>query len=61
MSRFLVLMIPTNDRSDYFLFTPPKTGWAAGFYRCGLFTGEQTSAYSYVDEVRFRISDSGRP
>lgn len=44
-----------NDRSGYFLLTPPKTGWLPGFYRCGLFAGEQTSAYSYVDEVRFRI------
>jgi hypothetical protein len=44
-----------NDRSGYFLLTPPKTGWAAGYYRCGLFAGEQTSAYSYVDEVRFQI------
>ena len=49
------VMTTTNDRSGYFLLTPPKTGWATGFYRCGLFAGEQTSAYSYVDEVRFRI------
>jgi tetratricopeptide (TPR) repeat protein len=44
-----------NDRSGYFLLTPPKTGWTAGLYRCGLFAGELTSAYTYVDEVRFRI------
>lgn len=49
------VMTTTNDRSGYFLLTPPKTGWAPGLYRCGLFAGEQTSAYSYVDEVRFRI------
>jgi hypothetical protein len=49
------VMTTTNDRSGYFLLTPPKSGWATGFYRCGLFAGEQTSAYSYVDEVRFRI------
>jgi len=49
------VMTTANDRSGYFLLTAPKTGWAPGIYRCGLFAGEQTSAYSYVDEVRFRI------
>lgn len=49
------VMTTTNDRSGYFLLAQPKTGWAPGYYRCGLFAGEQTSAYSYVDEVRFRI------
>jgi hypothetical protein len=49
------VMTVMNDRSGYFLVTPPKTGWAQGFYRCGLFAGEQTSAYSYVDQVRFQI------
>jgi tetratricopeptide (TPR) repeat protein len=49
------VMTAMNDRSGYFLLTPPKTGWTPGYYRCGLFAGEQTSAYSYVDEVRFRI------
>ncbi len=49
------VMTTTNDRSGYFLLTPPKTGWTSGYYRCGLFAGEQTSAYSYADEVRFRI------
>ncbi|MDH5740160.1 MAG: tetratricopeptide repeat protein [Nitrospira sp.] len=54
------VMTAMNDRSGYFLLTPPKTGWAPGYYRCGLFAGEQTSAYSYVDEVRFRISEPGQ-
>jgi tetratricopeptide (TPR) repeat protein len=49
------VMTTTNDRSGYFLLTPPKSGWTPGYYRCGLFAGEQTSAYSYVDEVRFRV------
>ena len=53
------VMTAMNDRSGYFLLTPPKSGWASGFYRCGLFAGEQTSAYSYVDEVRFRIVQDG--
>jgi tetratricopeptide (TPR) repeat protein len=45
----------TNDQSGYFMLSPPKTGWTPGLYRCGLFAGEQTSAYTHVDEVRFRI------
>lgn len=48
-----------SDRSGYFMLTPPKTGWAPGLYRCGLFAGERTSAYTHVDEVRFRISEPG--
>lgn len=55
------VMTTTNDRSGYFLLTPPKTGWSPGLYRCGLFAGEQTSAYSYVDEVRFRIIQDRQP
>lgn len=54
------VMTAMNDRSGYFLLTPPKTGWTPGYYRCGLFAGEQTSAYSYVDEVRFRIAEPQR-
>ncbi|HSA61075.1 MAG TPA: tetratricopeptide repeat protein [Nitrospiraceae bacterium] len=49
------VMTSMNDRSGYFLLTPPETGWTPGLYRCGLFAGERTSAYTYVDEVRFRI------
>lgn len=55
------VMTTTNDRSGYFLLTPPKSRWTPGYYRCGLFAGEQTSAYSYVDEVRFRIVEPNRP
>jgi tetratricopeptide (TPR) repeat protein len=55
------VMTTTNDRSGYFLLTPQKSGWTPGYYRCALFAGEQTSAYSYVDEVRFRIVESRRP
>ena len=55
------VMTTTNDRSGYFLLTPPKKGWFPGIYRCGLFAGEQTSAYSYVDEVRFRIVQPSQP
>ena len=55
------VMTSMNDRSGYFLLTPPRAGWAAGLYRCGLFAGERTSAYTHVDEVRFRIVDPRRP
>jgi len=44
-----------NDQSGYFMLTSPKNGWTAGLYHCGLFAGEQTSADTLVDEVRFRI------
>ena len=55
------VLTTTNDRSGYFLLSPPKTGWTPGSYRCGLFAGEQTSAYSYVDEVRFRVMEPNQP
>ena len=50
------VMTTMNDRSGYFLLSRPNGGWVPGLYRCGLFSGEQTSAYSSVDEVRFRIA-----
>jgi len=49
-----------NDQSGYFMLTPPKTGWTAGLYHCGLYAGEHTSADTLVDEVRFRIITSPR-
>ncbi len=54
------VMTAMNDRSGYFLLNRPKTGWTTGLYRCGLFAGEHASAYTYVDEVRFRIVDPRR-
>jgi hypothetical protein len=48
-------MMAMNDQSGYFRLPAPKTGWAPGLYRCGLFAGERTSAYTQADEVRFRI------
>lgn len=53
------VMTAMNDQSGYFMLTPPKTGWLPGLYRCGLFAGERTSAYTQVDEVRFRIVEPG--
>jgi tetratricopeptide (TPR) repeat protein len=55
------VMTSMNDRSGYFLLSRPKTGWMPGLYRCGLFAGERMSAYTFVDEVRFMISESHRP
>ena len=54
------VMTTMNDQSGYFMVTPPKTGWTSGLYRCGLFAGERTSAYTSVDEVRFRIIEPPR-
>ncbi len=44
-----------NDQSGYFMLSRPQGGWPTGLYRCGLFAGERTSAYTLADEVRFRI------
>jgi len=54
------LIMSTNDQSGYFLLPRPATGWTPGLYRCGLFAGEETSAYTQVDEVRFRIVEPSR-
>ncbi len=32
-----------------------QSGWAPGLYLCGLFVGDEVSAYTQADEVRFRI------
>ncbi len=55
------LIMSTNDQSGYFVLPRPATGWTAGLYRCGLFAGEETSAYTQVDEVRFRVIEPARP
>jgi tetratricopeptide (TPR) repeat protein len=55
------VVMSMSDQSGYFMLTAPKTGWIPGLYRCGLFEGEKTSAYSLVDEVRFRIVAPVRP
>jgi tetratricopeptide (TPR) repeat protein len=49
------VVMSMSDQSGYFKLTPPKIGWTPGLYHCGLFAGEQTSADTLVDEVRFRI------
>lgn len=54
------VMMAMNDQSGYFRLPAPGTGWSPGLYRCGLFAGERTSAYTQADEVRFRIVDQRR-
>lgn len=49
------VMATMNDQSGYFMLRPPLTGWLVGLYQCGLFAGEQPTADTLVDEVRFRI------
>jgi tetratricopeptide (TPR) repeat protein len=49
------VLMAMNDQSGYFTLPLPKNGWTPGLYRCGLFAGERTSAYTQADEVRFRI------
>lgn len=44
-----------SDQSGYFTLIAPASGWTPGLYRCGLFAGERSSAYTHVDEIRFRI------
>jgi len=50
------VMLAMNDQSGYFRLAAPDAGWMPGLYRCGLFAGERTSAYTQADEVRFRIT-----
>ncbi|MFO0705531.1 MAG: tetratricopeptide repeat protein [Nitrospira sp.] len=53
------VMMAMNDESGYFRLVKPARGWTPGLYRCGLFAGEKTSAYTQADEVRFRIVPAG--
>lgn len=55
------VMMAMSDQSGYFTLPPPERGWAPGLYRCGLFAGERTSAYTQADEVRFRIIQQNQP
>ncbi len=49
------VMTGMGDQSGYFVLSAPETGWMPGIHRCGLFVGGEASAYTHVDEVRFRI------
>ncbi|HKT33391.1 MAG TPA: tetratricopeptide repeat protein [Nitrospira sp.] len=55
------VLMAMSDQSGYFRLAPPESGWTPGLYRCGLFAGERTSAYTQADEVRFRIVPQHQP
>lgn len=52
------VLMAMSDQSGYFTLLPAETGWTPGIYRCGLFAGDRPSAYTQVDEVRFRIVET---
>lgn len=54
------VLMAMSDQSGYFTLPAPERGWTPGLYRCGLFAGERTSAYTQADEVRFRIIQPAR-
>jgi len=49
------VVMSMNEQSGYFRLYSPAGGWPPGLYRCGLFVGDEVSAYNQADEVRFRI------
>lgn len=49
------VIMTMNEQSGYFRFQGSPEGWKPGLYRCGLFVGDEVSAYNLADEVRFRI------
>lgn len=49
------VVMSMNEQSGYFRLRAPREGWPPGLYRCGLFVGNEVSAYNHADEVRFRI------
>jgi hypothetical protein len=55
------VLMAMSDQSGYFRLPAPEHGWTPGIYRCGLFAGERTSAYTQADEVRFRIVQQHQP
>jgi tetratricopeptide (TPR) repeat protein len=55
------VMMAMSDQSGYFKLGRPDHGWEPGLYRCGLFAGERTSAYTQADEIRFRIVQHHQP
>ena len=54
------VLMAMSDQSGYFRLAAPERGWTPGLYRCGLFAGERTSAYTQADEVRFRIIQANK-
>jgi tetratricopeptide (TPR) repeat protein len=52
------VVMSMNEQFGYFRLASPSSGWIPGLYRCGLFVGDEVSAYNLADEVRFRIEGS---
>ena len=52
------VVMAMNEQSGYFIIAAPEGGWTPGLYRCGLFVGDEVSAYTHADEVRFRILET---
>ena len=44
-----------GDQTGYFIIAQPESGWIPGLHRCGLYVGNELSAYTHSDEVRFRV------
>ncbi len=55
------VVMSMNEQSGYFVLSSPESGWSPGLYRCGLFVGDEVSAYTQADEVRFRIIEPSQP
>jgi hypothetical protein len=53
------VIMTMNEQSGYFRLEGSPEGWKSGLYRCGLFVGDEISAYNQVDEVRFLITPRG--
>jgi tetratricopeptide (TPR) repeat protein len=49
------VVMTMNEQSGYFRLQISREGWKPGLYRCGLFVGDEVSAYNLADDVRFRI------
>lgn len=49
------VIMSTNEQSGYFRLQISPEGWKPGLYRCGLFVGDEVSAYNLADDVRFRV------
>jgi tetratricopeptide (TPR) repeat protein len=49
------IIMAMSEQTGYFVLSTPEAGWTPGLYVCGLYVGNEISAYTHADEVRFRI------
>ena len=52
------VVMTMNEQTGYFILSKPQSDWLPGLYRCGLFIGEEISAYTHADEIRFRVVET---